>query len=59
MTEQQTAQLKQLCLAMVDHFHYNDTTVEEVQEWMKTPANCVYLIQRIQDMKNILENKEI
>lgn len=59
MTKQQIAQLEQLCLAMVDYFHTDNTTVEEMQEWMKTPANCVYLIHRIQDMKNILENKEI
>jgi len=59
MTEQQKIVMEQICRAMVDHFHYVDTTVEEVQEWMKIPANCAYLIQGIADLHNILYNKEI
>lgn len=57
MNKDQIMEMEATCRAMVDHFYAAETTVEEMQEWMKSPQNCVYLIHRIQDLNTLLNQK--
>jgi len=59
MTEQQKIEMEKICRAMVAHFFDVESNVEEVQHWMKSPANCLFLIHRIEELHNILGSKEI
>lgn len=57
MNKDQNMKMETICRRLVDHFYTSDTTVKEMQEWMKSPQNCVHLICRIQDLNTLLNQK--
>ena len=58
MTEQQRIELENLCRKMVGWFDNPDITEEGMRLDMQYASNVIFLINAIQDMKNILEIKE-